>query len=180
MPSEVQMATETWIEELRAGRANKALDQLRQERPSPSNFASLGAAYMWAGDFQSALAHFQKQIQSPPPQRSPGDLEFGMAGSAAWCLGDTKLAIQYWRKGTEAAYAVGGANTRTALLLYFAAIMNPETFSIPAARELLAEKANHWRIKSWPGPIAEFVLGTRSEEAARQEAVYKGTKMEKY
>jgi len=174
------MATETWIDELKAGRAKEALDHLRQEPPSPSNFISLGAAYMWTGDFRSALAHFQEQIQAALPSNHPGDLSFGMAGSAAWCLGDSKLAIKYWRKGTKPGYAVGGANTRTSLLLYVAAVQNPEAFSMRAAEELLTEKASHWRVRHWPGPIAEFILGTASEEAVREKAVYKSTKMRSY
>lgn len=171
------MSTETWIEELRKGRLKKALDHLRQEPPNPSNFYSLGAAYMWARQYQLALAHFQDQIQAALFSNPPGDLSFGMAGAAAWCLGDSKLAIKQWQKGAKSGYAVGGANTRTSLLLYVAAVLNPEAFSIRAAEELLAEKASHWRVKYWPGPVAEFILGTASEEAVREKAVFEGTNM---
>ena len=94
-----------------------------------------------------------------------------MAGTAAWCLGDEKLAIKYWRKGTKAVYAVGGANTRTELLLYAASLMNPATFPVESAEQFLIKKADHWRVKNWPGPIAQFILGTASEQEARQEVV---------
>jgi len=91
---------------------------LRRERPSPSNHISLGAVYMWAREFQLAPNHFREQIEANLPRNSPDDLSFGMAAAAAWNLGDQELAAIYWRKGMTAEYAVGGANTRTPLLLF--------------------------------------------------------------
>src|SRR5713226_2846285 len=100
------MSAESWIDELRADRINEAVEHLRQElRASnnyPSNYYSLGAVFMWSGDYKSALAHFEEQIQASLPRNPPGDQAFGMAGSAAWCLGDEKLARKYWRKGITA------------------------------------------------------------------------------
>lgn len=173
-----QMATDAWTDKLRDGHVKEALDELRQEASSPSHFLSLGAAYMWTGDFSSALAHFDKPIRTPPRHRSPSDIEFAMAGAAAWCVGDMKLASNYWQRGTKAGYAIGGANTRTSLLLYVAAVLEPQAFSIQEATELLAEKARDRRVKSWPGPIAEFILSTQDEKEVREKAVYKGTGMQ--
>jgi tetratricopeptide (TPR) repeat protein len=102
------LSEDSWIDELRADRTDQALDHLQQQlSTSPlfgSNYFSLGAVYMWSGDYQSAFAHFDKQIREKLPSNSAGDQAFGMAGAAAWCLGDEKLAVKYWRKGTTPGY----------------------------------------------------------------------------
>jgi hypothetical protein len=92
-----------------------------------------------------------------------------MAGAAAWCLGDKKLAIKYWRNGTAAKYAVAGAITRTELLLYVASLLDPATLSVESAQQLLIKKASQWRVTNWPGPIAQLILGTASEQEVRQK-----------
>jgi hypothetical protein len=162
---------------LRADHIAQVVDYLRNELRAlhsyPSNYYTLGAVYMWSGDYRSALAHFDEQIRVALPLNSPADSTFGMAGAAAWCLGDEKLAIEYWRMGTTAKYAVAGANTRTELLLYIAALLAPGTFPIESAQQLLVKKASHWRVKNWPGPIAQYILGTASEQEVRQKAVFR-------
>jgi hypothetical protein len=169
------MLGDSWIDELRSDRIAEVVDHLRKElqTPSlyPSNYYSLGAVYMWSGDYRSALAHFDEQIRAALPRNAPADSTFGMAGAAAWCLGDEKLAVKYWRNGTTAKYAVAGANTRTELLLYAASLLSPATFPTESAQQLLIKKAGQWRVKNWPGPIAQFILGTASEEEARQKVV---------
>jgi tetratricopeptide (TPR) repeat protein len=169
------MLGDSWIDELRSDRIAEVVDHLRKElqTPSlyPSNYYSLGAVYLWSGDYRSALAHFDKQIGAALPGNVPGDSSFAMAGAAAWCLGDEKLAIKYWRDGTTAKYAVGGASTRIELLLYAASLLNPSAFPVGSAKQLLIKKADHWRVKNWPGPIAQYILGIASEQEVRQKAV---------
>jgi hypothetical protein len=171
------MLGDSWVDELRADRVAQVVDYLRKElqapRSYPSNYYSLGAVYMWSGDYRSALAHFDEQIRAALPLNAPADSTFGMAGAAAWCLGDEKLAIKYWRSGTTAKYAkyaVAGANTRTELLLYVASLLDPTTFSVESAQQLLIKKVSHWRVKNWPGPVAQYILGTASEQEVRQKA----------
>ena len=157
------MLSDGWIDEVGADRIDQALGNLRLQLRSsslfPSNYYSLGAVYMWSGDYKSALAHFDEQIRAGLPRNPAGDAAFAMAGAAAWCLGKEKLAVTYWREGTTPAFAVAGANTRTSLLLYAASVLKPETFSVEAAHELLREKASQWRVENWPGPIAEYIVG---------------------
>lgn len=165
------MHGDSWIDELRSDRIAQVVDYLRKElqRPTlyPSNYYSLGAVLMWSGDYRSALAHFDEQIRTALPRNMPGDSTFGMAGAAAWCLGDKKLAVKYWRDGTAAKYAVGGANTRTELLLYAASVLSPSTFTVESAEQLLVKKAAHWCVRNWPGPIAQYILGTAFEPEVR-------------
>ena len=96
-----------------------------------------------------------------------------MAGAAAWCLGNEDLAVKYWRKGATPAFAVAGANTRTALLLFAASILTPDGSSAERADNLLRKKVNHWRVRNWPGPIAQYIVGEISEEEVREKAVYR-------
>jgi hypothetical protein len=169
------MRGDSWIDELRSERIAEVVDHLRKElqTPSlyPSNYRSLGAVYMWSGEYRSALSHFDEQIRAALPRNEPADSTFGMAGAAAWCLGEEKLAVNYWRNGTTAKYAVAGANTRTELLLYAASLLSPAVFATESAEHLLIKKAGQWRVKNWPGPIAQYILGTASEQEVRQKAV---------
>lgn len=98
-----------------------------------------------------------------------------MAGAAAWCLGDEKSAVSYWQNGTTSGYAVAGANTRTSLLLYAASVLKPDTFPAEAAHKLLREKANHWRVKNWPGPIAQHIVGAASQEEVGPKTAYRNS-----
>jgi hypothetical protein len=160
-----------WIAELKVGRTQQALDMLRKERPSPSNHYSLGAAYMWAGDYQAALVHFDERIRNHRPGTPPGDLDYGMAGAAAWCLGQETLALKHWQKGTKAKRGIAGANTRTLLLLYAVSILKPDVFSTVDAEELLAKKLAHRWITGWPDPIAELIVGLTTEAQAWEKAL---------
>ena len=170
-----KMVGDSWIDELRSDHIAEVVDHLRKELQTPnlypSNYYSLGAVYMWSEDYRSAFAHFDEQIRAALPRNVPADSTFGMAGAAAWCLGEERLAVNYWRNGTTAKYADAGANTRTELLLYAASILNPAIFPTESAQHLLAEKADQWRVKNWPGPIAQYILGTASEQEVRQKAV---------
>jgi hypothetical protein len=171
------MPSDRWIDDLRADRIDQALDHLRKELqgPSlfPSNYFNLGAVHMWSGDYQSALTLFDDQIREALPRNPPADAAFGMAGAAAWCLGDEKSAVSYWQDGTTSGYAVAGANTRTSLLLYAASVLKPDTFPAEAARKLLREKVSHWRVKNWPGPLAQYIVGAVPEEEAEPKTAYR-------
>lgn len=162
------MASEKWLDQLKAGMHGEAMEELKRDtayqRIPASLMINVGVAHMWAGEFQSALAHFGEAAQS----RDATDILYGMAGSAAWCLGQAELAIEYWRKGVNPDYAVAGANTRTPLLLFMASVLKPQISSRRVAEDLLAAKSTEWRIKNWPGPIAEFILGKANEETVRR------------
>lgn len=158
------MAATKWLEELWAGRTVMALSLLQEERESSGKLYSLGSIYMWTYEFQLALSHFEKLLDKP--YRS--DFFFGMAGTAAWCIGDKKRATRHWRMGVSAPNTVGGANTRTALLLYAASALEPNTYSTESAKKILKARAGQWRVRNWPGPIAQFILGTTTEDGARQ------------
>jgi len=171
------MIDDGWIDEVRAERIKEAIEHLRQAVRSdahyPSNYRSLGAAYMWSGDYQSALTHFEEQIRAKLHRNPPSDAVYGMAGAAAWCLGEEKAALKYWRQGTSPGYAEAGANSRTSLLLYAASVLEPDTLPIEVPEKLLREKASHWRVKNWPGPVAQYVIDAATEEEVETKAVYR-------
>lgn len=158
------MAVGEWVETLWAGRTALALDLLRKESESLSKLCSLGAIYMWTGEFQSVLAHFEPLLDKPIRI----DFFFGMAGAAAWCTGDLKRATRHWRKGVTCPAAVAGSNTRTALLLYAASVLEPNAYSTEAAKKILKSRLAKRRGGYWPGQIAQFLLEADREDEARQ------------
>ncbi len=162
------MASEKWLDQLKAGMHDEAIEELKHSeayRRIPASLElNIGVAHMWAEDYQAALMHFRAML----PRAHRGDIDYGMAGSAAWCLGQEEIAVDYWKKGVDAPYAIAGANTRTPLLLFMTSMLKPEMFSRNVAQELLVKKSVEWQIKNWPGPIAEFILGKASEETARK------------
>jgi hypothetical protein len=118
---------------------------------------------------RTSTSKYEQRFLSTRQQTRPS----AWPGLLAWCLGDEKLAIKYWRNGTTAKYAVAVANTRTELLLYIASLLAPGTFPVESAQQLLVKKASHWRVKNWPGPIAQYILGTAPEQEVRQKAVFR-------
>ena len=161
-----------WHDYLREGLVDQALTEARLEHPKnrAKMTLSIGAIYMWSRKYRSALDVFEEAIKSPPGERAGGvaDVDHGMAGTASWCLEQSGLALDHWRRGMNTPYAIAGANTRTALLLYTASILAPELLSRETAEQLLVEKSHEWNFKHWPGPIAAFVLGTISQEEAME------------
>jgi|SRR5580700_6888105 tetratricopeptide (TPR) repeat protein len=71
----MQRLGDSWTDELRADRIAQVVDYLRKElralRSYPSNYYTLGAVYMWSGDYRSALAHFDEQIRAALPLNAP-------------------------------------------------------------------------------------------------------------
>lgn len=113
---------------LRAGKAEQELGlrlvhQAYTDRPTPSRGMELGIALLWLRKYASAWEHFCSLIDADP-QRC-GDADYGMAGVAKWCLGETEQSIVYWRAGLKAKYArTAGLGVTMPLLLFFASVVN--------------------------------------------------------
>jgi hypothetical protein len=139
------------------------LQQSYANEPDPSHAMELGVALLWLRKYASAWEHFRSIIDADS-ERS-GDNDYGMAGVAKWCLGESEAAIVYWRAGLGAKYArTSGLGVTMPMLLFFASVIKPEVFSVDVARELMLEKTKDSRIRNWPGPIIQFILGQIDEE----------------
>lgn len=94
-----------------------------------------------------------------------------MAGVAMWCAGDRKEAVKQWRAGVDCDYADSVGGVRNPLLLFCAYVLEPELVSAAEAAELLTARADDPRVRNWPGPVAEFVLGRIDEAGLRAKCV---------
>ena len=126
-----------------------------------SAIMTLGVALLWLGRYAEAWEHFHSVIATAP---RVSDSYYGMAGVAKWCLGRPDEAVSEWRAGLKAEYAgASGLNVGSPLLLFFAAVREPNVFDRKLAERLLLETTKDRRIKNWPAPIVRLVLDQISE-----------------
>lgn len=156
---------------LRSGERNQAIEQLQKEfrtKPDASHAMELGVAYLWLKDYDAAWHHFHQVRQTHA--RSHARF-YGMAGVAKWCLGEQTEAIGEWRAGLKSQYADGAGGVTLPLLLFVATIVNSDLFERSEAERLLTLRAEDPRVRNWPGPIAEFVLGRIDEESLQNRCM---------
>jgi tetratricopeptide (TPR) repeat protein len=161
------MAANPW-ESMRAGRTENALTAMREQialLASPSHIMELGVAYLWLGDYSAAFEHFQSANDQNPKRAST---YYGMAGVAKWCQDEPDVAIQQWRDGLDCEYSDWAAVTLP-LLLYFAALAQPKLILISEVEYLLRCRVEDPRARTWPGPLAHFVVGQIDETTLRRE-----------
>jgi tetratricopeptide (TPR) repeat protein len=124
---------------------------------SPSKIKELGVAYLWLYQYQQALEHFHKAIKE---FHSTLSSFYGMAGVAKWCLGEPSEAISQWRAGLRAQYAdTSGLGVKMRLLLFFVSVVRSDLLDNGSVRKLLQEVTADRRLRYWPGPIAQYILG---------------------
>jgi hypothetical protein len=144
---------------------NAGLDLIIKKHTLKSNASSimeLGVAYLWLGLYQSAWKHFRDASLN---FHIKGDAFYGMAGVAKWCLGKPSEAVSEWRAGLKAKYArAAGLGVRMPLLLYFASIIVPGSCSRDEALQHLRYIVEDPRVATWPGPVAQWVLGLLTEQ----------------
>lgn len=152
---------------LRAGKAEQeqGLRLVQQFYAGDPLFGSaimtLGVALLWLGRYAEAWQHFHSIIQKGV---RVGDVYYGMAGVAKWCLGKPDEAVSEWRAGLRAEYArSSGLNVSSPLLLFFAAVREPTVCDRKLAERLLLDATKDSRIKNWPAPIVRLVLDQISE-----------------
>ena len=109
-----------------------------------SAIMTLGVALLWLERYTEAWEHFHAVIETAP---RVGDVYYGMAGVAKWCLGRPDEAVSEWRAGLKAKYArASGLNVSSPLLLFFAAVREPRVFDRKSAEKLLLKTTKDIRI----------------------------------
>jgi hypothetical protein len=135
------------------------------ERQNGSRTMQLGIAYLWLRKYDAAFEHFNKAIHI---RLIAGDVFFGMAGVAKWCLGKPNDAVSLWSDGLSVRYArSNGLAIRMPLLLFYASVVRPGIYKTESAQNLLEEKLLDRRINVWPGPIAKRILGRIDRDELR-------------
>ncbi|PWT92837.1 MAG: hypothetical protein C5B54_02900 [Acidobacteria bacterium] len=154
------MNTQNPWNSLRHGNAESGLSILRgryEHDPDASHTIELGVANLWIRDYQAAEHVFRTAIKTHP---APGDIFYGMAGAARWCLDECGGAVTYWQDGLDAAYAgAAGLAIRLPLLLLTASVLNPPAIERKRVEEILVKKSQDSRTARWPGSLVRFVLG---------------------
>ena len=144
---------------LRCGKIELGLNAIRKHyelNPSASHTMELGVAYLWMGNYVAAEQLFQHAIKTDP---TPGDIFYGMVGTAMWSMNHPELAVRCWQSGLDAPYAVGGVGFKLPLLLFLTSVLRPGVYNRQKAEEILLKRIENPRASSWPGPLAQFIVG---------------------
>lgn len=150
-------------EYLRSGEGEQAIGLFEKayvSEPDAGNIIRLGIGYLWTKDYQAAYRHFRDAINT---YGSPADIFHGMAGVAKWCVDEPDAAVDLWRAGFSAPYAIGASIVRLPLLLFASSILKPAVVSRKEAKEILRERIENPLIENFPGPLAKFVLNELKE-----------------
>jgi len=171
------MYVDSW-KVMRQGDLEKALRQMREnfeeqwklsgQMPScTSETMELGVASLWVHQYSKAWELLDKYNQRYPKH---ADCTYAMAGVAKWCLDERKGAVAQWQEGLDVDYGdTAGLNIKPSLLLFFASVLEPESFSKEQAKDLLVKKAADSRSVEWP--LVQFVLGELEESALREKSI---------
>ncbi len=122
---------------------------------------------MWAGQYRTAVEHFEGVIEPSSTTKSKMGLSedhYSLSGAGRWCLGDYSGAVKLWRLGTQAPYAIYGVGLECPRLLVLASILFSEQCDRAKALELLKTRASDPRVHDYPGTLARFVLGIVDNE----------------
>ena len=132
-----------------------------EKEHTPSHIMELGVAYLWAHRYEAAWDHFHSSIVRFPKSMCSF---YGMAGVARWCLDDFKESRRQWSDGITAKYQdAAGLGIAMPLLLFTGSILKAGFFDRSEAIDALVERSKDRRIKRWPGPIGNFLLGNIGE-----------------
>lgn len=156
------------------GKFKEAVEQcsteLETELSSPT-INTRGFAYLNLGDLDKALADFQKaeevRYRVLPDQTDSYQKEIGMV---LWLKGQEQEAANIWYNLVQAltkgkivfSDLAGGVQSGT--LLWFASCYEGLRNYYEPAKKFLEKKAKSSKIRDWPGPIAQYLLGISPEE----------------
>ena len=89
-------------------------------------------------------------------------------GTVLWLIGDRSVAKELYRSAADGiryrtiGYADASGGVGEGLLLWYAGITTKDRNTTEHALDYLTRLAKKSRIKSWPGPLAQFVLERQS------------------
>jgi hypothetical protein len=136
--------------------------------PNPSTLVTLGLGYLWAEKYEAARNHFQGWMQR---YGVTADAYFALLGVAQWCLGDAIAASESWRLGLGAQYVDMAGGIESPLLLWVDSVLRPNDQLRREADQILEEKVRDPKVRHWPGPLAQFVLGQIDEKTLEERSI---------
>lgn len=156
---------------LQANRGGEAVALLRErykQKPTPGASIALGTALMWVGEFVTAREHFQSSLEKAKRQRMTSEEEYAFLGAAEWCRDNYAAAVECWRAGSTAPYAILGVCIHSPMLLFIASTLRPELpLDASVILDELREKLADPRTKMWPGTLAQYIAGLANIEAVQ-------------
>jgi tetratricopeptide (TPR) repeat protein len=166
---------EPWLL-LQRGELDRGLQMLREEyeaRPrSAREILNLGIGLMWAKMYEVAAEHFTAASR----RERNGENDFAFAGVAEWQLGKPTVAIQLWRKGLKAQYAVGcRVCSMTARFLVVVAALEPDLFSRREAETALLNAIERLDSSKWSALLGRYLLG-QTERTEMESWINNGTR----
>jgi len=156
---------------LRRGDAEQGLTLMQESfdgTPTPSTLVTLGLGYLWVEKYEAAWNHFQDWMRR---YRVTADAYFALIGVAQWCLDDPIAASESWRLGLDAQYIDMAGGIGSPLLLWVASVLRPNDKLRREAAQILIEKVKDTKVRHWPGPLAQFVLGQIDERVLDERSI---------
>jgi lipoprotein NlpI len=92
------------------------------------------------------------------------DSDFIFLGVARWLLGRHQEAIDAWNASCKCKYTDAAGGVDVPLLLYSASISLRSLDLRNESLRQLKKIVKHPEISNWPGPLAQYILGTIKEE----------------
>jgi len=91
------------------------------------------------------------------------DSDFIFLGVARWLKRQPIPAIETWKTGLKAKYTDAAGGVEIPMLLLFAAVRTLDKALEKEALALLKKAIKSKRSVNWPGPVAQYLLGSISE-----------------
>jgi hypothetical protein len=131
------------------------------DTPNPSTLVTLGLGYLWTERYEDACFLLEDWMRT---YGTIMEIYLAFVGVARWCLDDPTAATESWMRGLDAQQVDMAGGMESPLLLWVSSVLREERTIQRKALQVLAEKVKDPKVRHWPGPLAQFVLGQIDEE----------------
>jgi tetratricopeptide (TPR) repeat protein len=138
------------------------------EDPNPSALVTLGLGYLWAGKYEETRKLFQDWMDK---YQITSEIYFAMIGAAQWCLDDYVPASESWKLGLHAQRIDMAGGIESPLFLWIASVLRPNDKLRREAVKILEKKVKSDKVRHWPGPLAQFILGQIDERTLYERSI---------
>ena len=149
---------------IRAGYVDQGIDLMRRtldENPNPSNLVTLALGHIWAERYVEACLLIEDWISR---FRVTMAVYASLVGVSRWCLGDVIAARESFYAGLGAQYR-DLAEVELPLLLWVCSVLRQEEAMQEKASQLLRARVESPKVRHWPGPLAQLILGRLDEDS---------------
>jgi tetratricopeptide (TPR) repeat protein len=166
------------------GRIEEAITAYSHEfkaKPSPLTLANRALARLSLGDHAGALADYRAAEEMQVREGGErGDAYSKRIGLVYWLMGLEEEALRVWEDVVDAlssggiAFTDAAGGVQSGLLVWFSSAVRKDQAAHRKAITFLSKLSKKSSSKNWPGPIANYVLGsidyTTLMQAAQQQS----------